>query len=162
MDTNPDLAYTMLIKGQDLAYNTYGIANDYSMVIDREGIIRYVKPSVTLAEIQSTINGLLATTINDEEDQPIDFQLFNNYPNPFNPETTIRFNINHSQKINLNIYNAQGRLINQLINRQMQPGEYAIKWNGTDSQNQKVASGIYFYQLSGNKYNIVKKMQFIK
>ena len=132
------------------------------MVIDQEGTIQYIKTGVKLTEIQSTIDGLLTTAIDGDDKRPVDFKLFNNYPNPFNPETNIRFALSRAQKINLNIYDAQGRLINRLVNKQIQPGEYTIKWDGTNSRNQKVASGTYFYQLSGDNKIIVKKMQFIK
>lgn len=142
--------------------NNYEISYDRSMVIDQDGIIQYSNNSVSLSGIQQTIDGLLATAINYNEMIKPSFQLFNNYPNPFNPETTIRFTLNQSQKINLNIFDAQGRLINRLVNREMQPGDYSFKWNGMDDTDRRVASGVYFYQLSGNSHIIVKKMQFLK
>lgn len=142
--------------------NDYGISYDHSMIIDRNGIIQYSQSGVNISALQQKIDELLTTAIKNNDSNIYSFQLYDNYPNPFNPETIIRFTVNQSQKINLNIFNAQGRLINRLVNRNLQPGEYLIKWNGTDRHNQRVASGIYFYQLSGNKKIIVKKMQFIK
>jgi len=142
--------------------NAYKISYDRSMVIDQNGIIRYSDDGVALSNIQQKIDELLATGIANDNSDIQNFQLYDNFPNPFNPETTIRFTVNQSQKINLNIFDVQGRLLNRLVNRQMQPGEYSVKWNGTDSDNQRVASGIYFYQISGYNQIIVKKMQFIK
>lgn len=161
LDTNPDLTYSLLLNGQS-TMNNYGISYDRSMVIDQDGVIQYSDYSVILADIQQTIDDLLTTDIKNDNFDQISFQLFDNYPNPFNPETTIRFTVNQSQKINLNIFDAQGRLISRLVNREMQPGEYSIKWNGTDKNNQRVATSIYFYQLEGDNQVIVKKMQFLK
>jgi hypothetical protein len=132
------------------------------MVIDQSGIIQYSNDGVSLSNIQQKIDELLATDIRDDDLNIQSFQLYDNYPNPFNPETTIRFAVNQAQKINLNIFDAQGRLIKRLVNRELQQGEYSVKWNGTDSNKRRVASGIYFYQLSGDNHIIVKKMQFLK
>ena len=142
--------------------NNYRISFDRSMVIDQSGVIQYSNSSVSLSGIQQTIDDLLATAINEDNMIKPSFQLYENYPNPFNPETTIQFTINQAQKINLNIFDAQGRLINRLVNREMQPGEYSVKWNGADDNNRRVASGIYFYQLSGDNQIIVRKMKFLK
>jgi len=142
--------------------SAYKISYDRSMVIDQSGIIQYSNDGVSLSNIQQKIDELLATDIRDDDLNIQSFQLYDNYPNPFNPETTIRFAVNQAQKINLNIFDAQGRLIKRLVNRELQPGEYSVKWNGTDSNKRRVASGIYFYQLSGDNHIIVKKMQFLK
>ena len=152
----------MLIKGENLAYSTYGTGNDYCMVIDQNGVIQYVKPGISISSIQSKIDELLSTPVQNNNQQKIEFKLYDNYPNPFNPETTIRFTLDEKQKINLNIFDLQGRLINQLVNRVMRPGEYTIRWNGINQNNKRVASGIYFYQLAGKNRTIVKKMQFLK
>ena len=132
------------------------------MVIDQNGVIQYVKPGISISSIQSKIDELLSTPVQDNNQQKIEFKLYDNYPNPFNPETTIRFTLDEKQKINLNIFDLQGRLINQLVNRVMRPGEYTIRWNGINQNNKRVASGIYFYQLAGKNRTIVKKMQFLK
>jgi hypothetical protein len=161
MSTDPDLTYTMLLKGSSVA-SDYGTANDYYMVIDQEGIIQYVSGHLSVSDIQSTIGGLLATPVIDNSGNAPDFRLYDNYPNPFNPKTTIKFVINRVQKINLNIFDTQGRLITSLIDRQLYPGKYEVKWNGKNINNQTVASGIYFYQLRGKDHIIVKKMQFLK
>lgn len=132
------------------------------MVIDQNGVIQYVKPGISISSIQSKIDELLSTPVQNNNQQKIEFKLYDNYPNPFNPETTIRFTLDEKQKINLNIFDLQGRLINQLVNRVMRPGEYTIRWNGINQNNKRVASGIYFYQLAGKNRTIVKKMQFLK
>jgi len=96
---------------------------------------------------------------------PVEFKLKQNYPNPFNPITTIEFGIPESGKDNittLRIYNILGQEINTLIRGKINSGYHKISWNGLNKNNQKVASGLYFYSLSNGKTELFKKMIFIK
>jgi hypothetical protein len=72
-----------------------------------------------------------------------------NYPNPFNPETKIVFNIPESSKVKVEIFNVKGQKVRQLVSgiRQLPDGQHSIIWNGTDENNQQVSTGVYFYQL---------------
>jgi len=70
-----------------------------------------------------------------------------NYPNPFNPQTTITYSIKKQGFVELNIYNAKGRLIKQLICKKMEGGEHNVTWNGKDQNNQYCSSGIYLIEL---------------
>jgi photosystem II stability/assembly factor-like uncharacterized protein len=89
---------------------------------------------------------------------PNEFKLFQNYPNPFNPLTTIRFKVETSADIKINIYDIQGKVINTLINKKFNAGEYRIKFNGNN-----ISSGIYFYSLFIDNILIeTKKMILIK
>lgn len=80
---------------------------------------------------------------------PEGFALNQNFPNPFNPETTISFTLGQSANSSLVIFDLTGQKIRTLVNQQMTAGEHQLKWNGQDDFGQTVASGIYFYQLSG-------------
>jgi len=96
---------------------------------------------------------------------PVEFKLKQNYPNPFNPITTIEFGIPENGKDNvttLKIFNILGQEINTLIKGRINSGYHKISWNGLNSNNQKVASGLYFYSLSNGKTELFKKMIFIK
>ncbi len=75
-----------------------------------------------------------------------------NYPNPFNPTTTISFSIPKESNIELSIYNIKGQKVKQLVSyiRQLPEGQHSIVWDGTDDNNQPVGSGIYFYKLKVN------------
>ena len=74
-----------------------------------------------------------------------------NYPNPFNPETTISFNVTQTSSfVTLEIFNIKGQKVKQLIStsaNQLSAGQHSIVWDGTDSSNKPVSSGIYMYQL---------------
>jgi hypothetical protein len=74
---------------------------------------------------------------------PNKFNLYNNYPNPFNPETKIRFIMPSEAKVSINIYNILGEEIKELINETRISGEYEITWDGADFSGSKVPSGIY-------------------
>ena len=93
---------------------------------------------------------------------PINKSVISNYPNPFNPETTIKLTLPESGKITLKVYNAKGRLVKTLFNDFKTAGISTIIWNGTDNAGSQVSSGIYFYKLETSGYSEVKKMILMK
>jgi tetratricopeptide (TPR) repeat protein len=78
----------------------------------------------------------------------VPFKLHSAYPNPFNPTTTISYSIPAAAAVELSIYNVKGQKVVTLVNQHQEAGEYSAQWNGTDEQNNPVASGVYFYKLS--------------
>jgi hypothetical protein len=89
--------------------------------------------------------------------------LIGNYPNPFNPETTISFSITQtSSLVTLEIFNLKGQKVKQLFSDQLPAGQHSIVWNGTDESNKSVASGIYFYKLKTENYEKTKRMVLLK
>lgn len=94
-------------------------------------------------------------------------KVFANYPNPFNPETWIPFQLSEAAKVTVQIYNAQGKLVRRLDLGQKEAGYYlqrnkAIYWDGRDQNGDQVASGIYFYTLQAGSYKATKKMVILK
>ncbi len=85
-----------------------------------------------------------------------------NYPNPFNPETTISLNVIEDDHYTLTIYNSKGQLVRSLINGTINKGLINVNWNGLDQKNNKVSSGVYFYKLESKKLSIFKKMLLMK
>jgi parallel beta-helix repeat protein len=87
----------------------------------------------------------------------------NNYPNPFNPTTTINYSLKENSKIELNIYNIKGRKVKTIVNEKLEQGLHKIIWDGTNSNGKAVGSGIYFYKLNVNgKTEAVKKCLLLK
>jgi hypothetical protein len=84
-------------------------------------------------------------------DIPETFTLYANYPNPFNPSTTICYSLSTSADIRLNIYNLKGEKVRTLINQHQYAGTFEISWNGLNDSNIRVASGIYIYRMEINK-----------
>ncbi len=92
------------------------------------------------------------------------FQLIGNYPNPFNPSTSIVFTLEQKAPVKLEIFNMLGQKVRTLINNQaMQPGTiHEVRWNGLNQQKQPVGSGFYIYRLTAGKHSAMKKMLLLK
>jgi len=95
----------------------------------------------------------------DALDVPRQTALFQNVPNPFNPMTEIRFDLAQGGRVALRIYDVAGRLVRTMFDKDMAAGRgYKEVWNGLDDQNQRVASGMYFYRLDAAGETLTKKM----
>jgi hypothetical protein len=90
------------------------------------------------------------------------FSLGNNYPNPFNPATTIRYSIPKAAHVTLRVYDAQGRLIKSLVNGKKRAGEHTATWNGEDDRGSPVASGVYFARLQSSGRGQARKIVLLK
>jgi hypothetical protein len=101
------------------------------------------------------------TSINDEI-STLTTNISSIYPNPFNPETNISFNINNSGYTLLEIYNIKGQKVKTLISENLKAGNHNIVWKGDDDNSKHVASGIYFTKLVNANNQIIKKMLLIK
>ncbi len=88
--------------------------------------------------------------------------LHNAYPNPFNPETTLSFELKESAQAKLEIFNIRGQKINTLINERMNKGSHSIVWKGNDRNGNTVPSGIYLYKLSAGSESQTKKAVLMK
>jgi hypothetical protein len=87
-----------------------------------------------------------------------------NYPNPFNPETTIAFNLPESGNVRVDIYNMRGQKVKTILNKELEAGEHQVQWNGKDRQGNVAPSGIYFYRVDaeGGRYTSTRKMLLLK
>lgn len=88
---------------------------------------------------------------------PDEVQLNDNYPNPFNPTTVIRYGVPEQSTVELNIYNVLGRKVRTLVNEQKSAGRYEVNFNGSG-----LASGMYIYRLKVGANVLTKKMMLIK
>ena len=102
-------------------------------------------------------NTSVVTAVEEELEIPTEFNLNQNYPNPFNPATTIRFAIPEAGSYQLKVYNILGEEVRTLINEELNPGYHEVDFRASS-----LASGIYIYQLLGDKVNITKKMMLMK
>ena len=101
--------------------------------------------------------GLISDVKNDETTLPNDFKLEQNYPNPFNPSTTISFSLPAESNVSLKIFNVIGQEVATLMNENLSAGSYSFQWNAQD-----LTSGVYFYSLSSDKFNEIRKMILLK
>lgn len=99
------------------------------------------------------------TSVNNDivNEVPTEYSLSQNYPNPFNPTTTIKFAVPESGLYKLVVYNIIGQEVMTLLNKELQPGNYKVLFEGAD-----LASGMYIYSIIGNNINISRKMLLIK
>lgn len=99
---------------------------------------------------------------NDDNVTPVYTLDANNYPNPFNPETTISYSVPNPGPASLKVYNLKGQVVRTLVNDTLEPGEYRVVWNGKDESGQNVSSGLYFYRLTNDGKTITRKMLLAK
>ena len=108
------------------------------------------------------IDNVSRTAISDVKLIPSDFSLQQNFPNPFNPSTEIRFDLPEEGQVELSVFNMQGQKVRTLESGRMTPGYHAIIWNGTNDNGNRVSTGMYFYSIQTNKFQAVRKMLFLK
>jgi len=85
-----------------------------------------------------------------------------NYPNPFNPETTIEFYMPYKGKVSIDIFNIKGQLLNTIFSDEVLAGDHRTVWSGLDSNSDNIAGGIYFYRVQTEKEILIKKMMLLK
>ena len=103
----------------------------------------------------SVIEGEFGTT-------PNRFSLKNNFPNPFNPFTTLHYNLPEQAHVTITIYNLMGREVTRLVNTTQKAGFKSVQWNAVDSFGNPVSAGVYLYQIQADGYMQAKKMVLLK
>ena len=97
-----------------------------------------------------------------DETLPITYNLYNAYPNPFNPVTTLRYELPETGLVNITIYDMLGRQVKILINQNQDAGYRSVVWNATNDYGTPVSAGIYLYQIQAGEYISTKKMVLLK
>ncbi len=111
-------------------------------------------------------SGSLAMTLlsydNQKEYVPQKFLVSPNYPNPFNPSTSIDIETASSGKLLVNIYDVSGRLVNSLMNKDTEAGYYSVRWNGQNLKGEIMPTGVYFVQVESGGDLGIRKIMLIK
>lgn len=94
--------------------------------------------------------------------EPLSFEVRQNFPNPFNPETTIRFTLPSPNHVRIQIYNVLGQLVRTLINAPMEPGRREIMWDGRDENNLPAPSGVYLYRLIAGEHTATRSLLLMR
>jgi hypothetical protein len=97
-----------------------------------------------------------------DEEKKFSFSLSQNFPNPFNPITSIQFSLPVSGRVSLKIYNLAGQEVRILVDEEKRKGEHEVFWDGKDNSGKAVASGIYFYHIRAKNFTETKKMVLLK
>jgi len=140
--TATEWQFTGLLNGQEY---TAGVAAVYD-----EGLSNVVTIEFTYMGTAAGNNLVSAT------------ELLGNYPNPFNPTTTINYSLKENSMISLSIYNIKGQKVKQLVRDQISTGQHSVSWNGKDDTGNSVSSGIYFYKMKAGKHQKTRKMILMK
>jgi len=150
MSTAYDSGYYRIILS---ASNAGGIDTVYS-----NGFFWRKSTETILASAGKSVGSFLAL--------PQAFSLSQNSPNPFNPSTTISYEIPEKSElvnVTLNVYNIRGQLIKSLVSREEKgPGRYQVTWDGMDNKGHQVSSGVYFYRLKAGDFMATRKMIILK
>jgi hypothetical protein len=93
---------------------------------------------------------------------PSEFSLAQSYPNPFNPETNIRFQLPEASSVTITVYNTIGQAIRTLVESQYEAGFHSVRWNGKDQNGSDVSSGIYIYKIQAGNFTDMKKMTLVR
>ena len=88
--------------------------------------------------------------------------LAQNFPNPFNPSTTIKFDLKDKGFVTLKVYNVAGQLVRTLVNGVKDANPYTVTWDGKNDRGGAVASGIYFYKMETKDFSQTKKMVMLR
>lgn len=106
--------------------------------------------------------GLTATSVGENDGLVKEFRLENNYPNPFNPTTNIQYTIPFASHVELTIYNLMGQKVKTLVNEVQTANTYTVQWDATDASGNVVPSGVYYYQIKSENFQMTKKMLLVK
>jgi len=139
-------------------------AGEYSVTCTLEGYIVPEPVSVTVEASETVLVDFIleAEVSTDNNELPAIVTGLGNHPNPFNPQTSISFQLNSNNWTTLEIYNLMGQKINTLIERDLTSGEHNILWEGKDMDSKPVPSGIYFYKLQVGEHSFTNKMILMK
>ncbi|MBN1560528.1 T9SS type A sorting domain-containing protein [candidate division KSB1 bacterium] len=133
--------------------------NSWNGLIDD---VKFFNYALSAEQVDSLFN-LEYTGIQKKYDPtPRHFSLGANYPNPFNPSTTIAFDIAAEQFVTLTVFNAEGRQIRTLLSEKKAPGSHVATWDGCDESNQQMSSGVYLYKLTADRFSQTRKMLLVR
>ncbi len=102
------------------------------------------------------------TTSSDDPTIPALSLRASNFPNPFNPVTTISYAVPATGDVSIKVYNMKGQVVRTLVNSSVTAGNHSVVWNGTDDNGSAVSSGLYFYKIQSNNQTLTKKMLLAK
>ena len=167
VDCNEDTV-TALFAELNLLYAKWKSSkNKSNLAPSGTGSMNFIGDTEYLHKRKNLLSQLLKYTSDDDDDDPetipekFEFSL-GNYPNPFNPETIIRFSIPEDSNVKLEIFNIRGQRVRTLVNENLMRGNHQAVWNGIDENGRSVGSGIYMYRLQSEKQTMTRRMVLLK
>jgi hypothetical protein len=160
-------------------FTHFRVFRNLVMIADNITEASYLDPNVPNGtysyNVRAVYSGGHQSTLSEDEviehiqteignDIPTRTELVGNYPNPFNPVTVISYNLNQESEVNIFVFNIKGQKLKTLVRGNQKAGYHQVTWDGTDENNKKVTSGVYFYEFdtSNGDYTSIKKMLLLK
>ena len=142
------------------AYSIQLPVGTYDVSAEADGFKSETREGVTVtANNNTTVNFILQPVSNDENTQPVVATALNgNYPNPFNPETTISYSVKEAGRVKLEVYNIKGQLVKTLVNQDQATGHYKLVFNAKDDRGRSISSGVYMLRMVAPGYQKTSKM----
>lgn len=152
------LPYGFLIMEQNINYFWITNVNGMGIVATVTGINGEKNPNYTVAKSITIITDFV-TSVEKISDAyvPQKFELYQNFPNPFNPKTEFRYQLKEPREVFLRVFNIAGQEVALLVHAQQQPGMYEIQWDAG-----KLPSGVYYYQIKSNGSILTKSCLLVK
>lgn len=147
---------------EGLIPGSYTITAEKMMYESESQSVIFTEANYSMNNMDFSLELSSPTSINEEIIPVRAVMLKNNYPNPFNPRTTISFDVNKDTEIEIAIYDISGKLVKILEKENYKIGSYQTEWNGTNLYNEQVSSGIYFVHLRGGGIESTKKIMMLK
>lgn len=146
-------ADSLILPGDSLTITVTFAPADTNLIIDTLLIENNDHP----LQVQLSGKGKIVVEIEDQSELPKVYALYPAYPNPFNPVTTIRFDLSKSGEVHLIVYDILGRKVSTLVNKKMSAGRYAVQWNASE-----FASGVYYYRIQAGAFSKTRKLILMK
>ncbi|MFO7660912.1 MAG: FlgD immunoglobulin-like domain containing protein [Candidatus Cloacimonadaceae bacterium] len=161
--------YRVYIRWNNFNFGNTTPTQSYSHTIQLTGTYQFYAKAVYLLDgstetLSSSSDTLfLDFTANEGESSiPLVFELKQNHPNPFNPDTRISFTLPETGNADLKIYNLKGQEVRTLVNESLGRGDHNVIWNGWDNNGKSVSSGVYYYRLKWLGKELTRKMILLK
>lgn len=137
-------------------------SQEYEIIVTTVGV-NTIQEMINVTEDASYNYTLSTVTANGDQSTPaLNSTKIRNYPNPFNPETTISFTTVKDSKVSVDIYNSKGQKVRTIYSDRLAAGDHKMNWNGRDSNGQTVSSGLYFCRVKGEGFVSTGKMVLMK
>ena len=143
-------------------YTAHCPVSAQSWVYENLRVVAYVQDEDTWKVFNTTTGFLSDSTVAVDEPAPALLKVKGNHPNPFNPETTIAYELSADRQVTLSIYDVDGSLVRTLIDDLQAAGLQSAVWDGRDLAGQRVASGTYFYRIDAGEESETRKMVMVK
>ena len=159
-DNYGDASWQKTFSSSDVSEEIYDWAGeDIDLTNDGGGIIAIDNGQFGFLRLNNIQNTLINGHSNNS---PTTFVLYNNYPNPFNPITTLQYYLPENSFVDVIVYDQLGNVINNLISTSQSSGYKSVQWNATNNQGQPVSAGVYIYRIGAGDFRQTKKMILLK